>query len=70
MHRLAEEYNNKLQTRDLAHYSAVPWSFDYFQSGEVISREVRIAFRRSLKLQNKYIDPYTHSNDAILSERG
>lgn len=60
--RMREEYAQLTNTLDAAGHSRIPWSYDFYYSGERIAQEVRRAYRDLHELQHKFRDPFVQSN--------
>lgn len=64
--QMRDEYVRRINTLDAAGHSRIPWSYDFYSSGERIAPEVRRAYRDLPELQSKFFSPFAESN-AIIS---
>lgn len=67
--KLHQEYLELLAHHGQATLGKLPWSYNVFQSGEVIAREARVAYRDP-EAWNKVPEPFLASNREILSSPG
>ncbi len=65
LHQLLREYEVE-STEMYGKFDERPWSYAYFDSGELIERQTRLVFREEEVLQHTYPDPYCYSNQTFL----
>ncbi|MCY9592021.1 hypothetical protein PC41400_05060 [Paenibacillus chitinolyticus] len=62
IYKLRDEYVKEMNLMGQEELGAIPWSYDYFNSGEKIERTTRIAYRDNLEMPYKFQDPFNNSN--------
>jgi len=60
---LVERYADKLDREGRASRSSIPWSYQFFTDGTVISRESRLVYRNNLHLEKKHPNPFLLNNE-------
>jgi hypothetical protein len=63
VYTLRDRYVQQLDEADQARLGQVPWSYDFFQSGERVKRNSRILFRDVPELWYRVDNPFAQSND-------
>lgn len=63
--RLRDEYTQQIADLDSAGHSGIPWSYDFYYSGERIAPEVRRSYRSLPELAANFADPFLKSNAAM-----
>ncbi len=62
LYRLIDEYKKELFALGDEQFKQIPWSYDYFSSGEKINEASRASFRKNEQLQKKIDNPFLLSN--------
>lgn len=64
---LRDEYARRVADLDTGGHSRMPWSYDFYHSGERITQEVRNAYRSLPELAANFSNPFLKSNAAMSS---
>jgi len=64
--QMRDEHVRQITTLDGAAHSRIPWSYDFYFSGDRVAPEVRRAYRDLREFSGKFADPFAQSN-AIMS---
>jgi hypothetical protein len=62
---LRDRYVQEIKQLDAGGHSRIPWSYEFYHSGERISADVRRAYRELPELSTKFSDPFAQSNSAM-----
>jgi len=65
LHRLIRDYIKEISSMGEERYKQLPWSYDYFTSGEKIDERVRARFRSDEKLRERIKNPFLLSNSCF-----
>ncbi len=63
--KLRDKYVKLLEIATQKSNDNVPWSYNYYLSGEKINSEIRLKYRTDPTLQEKIYDPFLESNNSI-----
>ncbi|MBD3917664.1 hypothetical protein H8B09_02785 [Paenibacillus sp. PR3] len=60
---LTKQYTDRLDALGRGRDDSIPWSYQFFASGEPIQPSTRMLYRNNLFLEEKYPNPYELSNE-------
>ena len=63
--KLRDEYVDQVDGMNAKEHSGIPWSYNFYRSGERIAPEVRNAWRTFPELSSRFADPFSQSNGAM-----
>lgn len=63
--KMREEYAREVHALNVGGHSQLPWSYDFYSSGERITPEARRAYREVPELVNAVSNPFAQSNGII-----
>lgn len=69
MYTLRDRYVSKLVRAGLKKLSKIPWSYDYYASGQSIAPEARTKYRVHEDLPFKYPNPFLSSNEILIGNK-
>jgi hypothetical protein len=62
---LRDQYVQQIKELDADGHSRIPWTYEFYHSGERISADVRHGYRELPQLSMEFGDPFAQSNSAI-----
>lgn len=65
---LRKDYLYQQERMGQSTFSKIPWSYDYFKSGEKIRPEARITYRNNIELYSE-VNPFEKTNEDILLQK-
>ncbi|MGG1573355.1 glycosyltransferase [Fictibacillus sp. NRS-1165] len=68
--KLLNEYQRSLEEHGHQYLSNMPWSYDYFDNGRLISDKIRNFYKNNYLVQSEIINPFSASRHVFKKYRG